>query len=197
MKAKNEKFGSIGLGRVGMSALLAVFVWQSPDANAQVREIPVRGMSGIASVQFDRQGRQTIRYNPRVCARLGPELCEFFRAHEYGHITLNHLGRRTPVRRAEYEADVWAARNVSPAARAAAVEFFGSGRGGSFVHGSALSRAQRVAAAPGVQVYGRRLVRNDGRRVVGQAYNAARSRAFNTLGVRTLFRRTPGRGNLR
>ena len=101
----------IGIRGFLLGALLA-FVVGVPDATAQVQEIPVAGLQGVASVQYDRQGRQTIQYNPRTCARLGPELCEFFRAHEYGHVTLNHLGRGTPVRRAEYEADVWAAGNV-------------------------------------------------------------------------------------
>jgi len=191
MRFTNEGLGAIGLSRVGMFALLVLLSCQSPEAAAQVQEIPVWGMPGIASVQFDRRGQQTIQYNPRTCARLGPELCEFFRAHEYGHIALNHLGRRTPARRAEYEADVWAARNVSPAARVAAVEFFGSGRGGSFVHGSALARAQRVSGAPRTQGVSQKLARPDGTRVVRQSYSAAPSRAFNTQGVRTLFRRNP------
>lgn len=160
------------------------------DACAQVQEIPVRGMRGIASVGY-RGNALTIEYNPRTCARLGPELCSFFRAHEYGHVALNHLGRGTPVRQAEYEADVWAARNSSPAARAAAVRYFQSGRGASWKHGSGNSRAARVASASasGRAGYPRISVRADGSRVVGRSYSAASARPFNTVGFRPLFRR--------
>lgn len=169
------------------TVISGVMTFHANEVNAQrVREVAVPGMRGIASVGY-RGNDLTVEYNPRVCARLGPDLCSFFRAHEYGHIALRHLERGTPVRQAEREADLWAARNSSPAARAAAVQFFNSGRGGSFMHGSGRERANRVASsgvAPG-RVY----IRPDGSRVVNRGYSAISSRPFNTTPVRGLFRR--------
>ncbi len=165
---------------LGSLALMASPVSQ---IHAQViQEIPVRGLLGVAAVRYNRAGEQTIQYNPRSCARLGPDLCQFIRAHEYGHVVLNHLGRGTPRRQAEYEADVWAARNVTPQSRAAAINFFDSGRGGSFAHGTSWARSSRVVSAPITQGFRTVSRRRDGSAV-------AVSRGFNTLGIRTLIRR--------
>jgi hypothetical protein len=176
-----------GVGVV-MLGVLGVISFHSSEASAQnIREVAVPGMRGIASVGY-RGNDLTVEYNPRVCARMGPELCSFFRAHEYGHIALRHLERKTPVRQAEHEADVWAARNSTPAARAAAVRYFRSGNGGSLMHGSGATRANRVATAntsAPVQV----TVRSDGSRVIKRGYSAVSSRPFSTRSVRTTFRR--------
>ena len=155
-----------------------------------IREVAVPGMRGIASVGY-RGKNLTIEYNPRTCASLGPDLCSFFRAHEYGHIVMQHLQRGTPVRQAEHEADVWAARNSTPAARTAAIQYFRSGNGGSVRHGSAQSRATRVASA-GASTPVRVTVRRDGSRVVNRGYSATVTRPFNTKRVRTRIR-TPSR----
>jgi hypothetical protein len=114
------------------------------SSSAQIREIPVRGLRGIAKVGKNKRGGHNIYYNPRTCRRLGPDLCSFFRAHEHAHVRLNHFGRGVPVRQAEWEADIWAAKNSSPASVRAAVRYFRRGNGGSIKHGSSISRARRV-----------------------------------------------------
>jgi len=98
----------------------------------------------VAKVTLDSSGQSQIDFNPAICRRLGPELCEYFRAHEYGHVNLRHLERGVPTRQAEREADVWAAQNASPAAVEAARKYFARGNGGSRYHGSSLVN-QRVA----------------------------------------------------
>ena len=180
----------------GMGAMLlgiSSVSFQTSETVAQtIREIAVPGMRGIASVGY-RGNELTIEYNPRTCARLGPDLCSFFRAHEYGHVALRHIERGTPVRQAEYEADVWAARNSTPAARAAAVQYFRAGNGGSARHGSAQSRAARVASG-GTTSRARVTVRQDGSRVVNRGYSATVQRPFNTGRTRPLFPLFFGRG---
>lgn len=175
----------MGVMLLGISGVIS---FPAAQTMAQtVREIAVPGMRGIASVGY-RGSDLTIEYNPRTCARLGPDLCSFFRAHEYGHVALRHLQRGTPVRQAEYEADVWAARNSSPAARAAAVQYFRSGNGGSLKHGSPTSRASRVASA-GASAPVRVTVRPDGSRVANRGYSATVARPFNTGRIRPMFGR--------
>ena len=175
-----------GMGAV-LLAISGVISFPTAQTMAQtIREVPVPGMPGIASVGY--RGRDlTIEYNPRTCARLGPELCSFFRAHEYGHVALNHLQRRTPVRQAEHEADVWAAQNTTASARAAAVRYFSSGKGGSFAHGSPAARAARVgSAATSTPV--RVTVRRDGTRVINRGYSATVARPFKTGNNTTVVR---------
>lgn len=180
MKARRitRMYSGMGLMLLGFSGVIS---FHSSELSAQVvREVAVPGMRGIASAGFRGNGL-TIEYNPRTCARLGPDLCSFFRAHEYGHVVLGHLQRRTPVRRAEYEADVWAARNTTPAARAAAIRYFNSGNGGSFRHGPASSRATRVAS---VGIAPARVTRRpDGSKTV-KRYSAVIQRPFKTATVR-------------
>jgi hypothetical protein len=175
----------VGVMVLGVSGVISI---HSSEASAQrIREVAVPGMRGIASVGY--RGKDlTVEYNPRVCARMGPELCSFFRAHEYGHIALRHLERKTPVRQAEHEADVWAAKNSTPAARAAAVRYFRSGSGGSLAHGSGVTRANRVATAS-TSTPVRVTVRPDGSRVIKRGYSAISSRPFSTRSIRTVFRR--------
>ena len=185
MKARRVARILSGMGVVVMS-ILGVTTCHVAQTKAQtVREVAVPGMGGIASVGY-RGNNLTIEYNPRTCARLGPELCSFFRAHEYGHIALNHLQRGTPVRQAEHEADVWAARNTTPAARAAAVNYFSAGNGGSFKHGSPAARAARVSSAA-TSTAVRVTRRPDGSRVVNRGYSASVARPFNTGRVLTLL----------
>ena len=117
------------------------------SASAQVHERASRWIRDVAKVTLDSSGKSTITYNPAICRKLGPALCEFFRAHEYGHVNLQHLERGVPVRRAEVEADVWAATHASPTAVAAALRYFNNGNGGSKNHGSSQERAQRIMQA--------------------------------------------------
>lgn len=176
-----------GMG-VMLLGISGVSVFPVAQTMAQtIREVAVPGMRGIASVGF-RGNDLTIEYNPRTCARLGPDLCSFFRAHEYGHVALRHLQRGTPVRQAEHEADVWAARNSSAGARAAAARYFNGRRGGSILHGSATSRASRVASA-GTSANVRVSMRPDGSRVINRGYGAAAARPFNTGRIQPRFLR--------
>ena len=101
-------------------------------------------MGNVAQATTDRQGRPVVAYNPAACALLGPEMCEFIRAHEYGHIAMGHLYDGTPDRKAEAEADCWAAKHASPAAVRAAANYFNKGYFGSSIHGSGPQRARRV-----------------------------------------------------
>ena len=173
----------MGMLLLGVSGVIS---YPTAQTMAQtIREVAVPGMRGIASVGY-RGNDLTIEYNPRTCARLGPDLCSFFRAHEYGHVALRHLQRGTPVRQAEYEADVWAARNSTPAARAAAVQYFRAGNGGSARHGSALSRASRIAST-GTSAKVRVTVRRDGTRVINRGYSATVARPFKTGNIRPVF----------
>ena len=94
------------------------------NATAQVTQRPSLLMRDIAKVTLDASGRSQITYNPAICRRLGPELCEYFHAHEMGHVNLRHLERGVPAQRAEVEADRYAASHASPAAVAAARRFF-------------------------------------------------------------------------
>ena len=115
------------------------------DARAQVRELRRFALPDVAQATTDRFGRPVVLYNPAACEMLGPEMCEFVRAHEYGHIALGHVFDNTPDRVAEAEADCWAARNASPSAVRAASRYFSSGMFGTSIHGSGPQRAQRVA----------------------------------------------------
>lgn len=114
--------------------------------NAQVRERARFALPDIAQATTDRFGRPLVLYNPAACEALGPEMCEFVRAHEYGHIALGHLYDGTPDAVAEAQADCWAAKNASPAAVQAASRYFSSGMFGTSIHGSGPQRARRVAS---------------------------------------------------
>ena len=187
MKSKRMTRLFSGMG-VMFLGILGVNSFHPTEAAAQmIREIAVPGLRGISSVGY-RRGELTVEYNPRTCARLGTDLCSFFRAHEYGHIALGHLERGTPVRQAEYEADVWAARNSSPSARSAAIRYFRSGKGASIVHGSGQARANRVANA-GTAREVRVTRRPDGSRVVKRSYSAISTRPFQHGTVRHVVRR--------
>jgi len=122
----------------------AIFMASSTPVSGQVSETANRWIRGVAHVSLDRSGKSQITFNPRRCRELGPELCEFFRTHEYGHVNLRHLERGVPAPQAELEADLWAAKNASPSAVQAAKKFFLSGQGGSRVHGSPQERARRM-----------------------------------------------------
>lgn len=125
-------------------AITLISVGSPASTEAQVREYRRRLMGDIGYARVDRQGNPIVVINPRLCARMGPELCEFFRAHEYAHHQLGHFYRNIPTSQAEAEADRYAASRVSPQSRAAAQRYFASGRGASRVHGSSQDRLARV-----------------------------------------------------
>ena len=104
----------------------------------QIREIPIYNLPDVAMAGYDQLG-PVIYYNPSVVQQVGPVLSGFFKAHEYGHIYLNHTQREmfeaNPYNRAwvrqEYEkaADCYAARNVQPQVAQAAIQFFSTMQG--------------------------------------------------------------------
>ncbi len=174
--------GSVNIGGSLITATL-VFASMSP-ASGQVNEISSRWSRDVAHVSLDRNGRSQIKFNPRRCRELGPDLCEFFRAHEYGHVNLRHLERGVPKAQAEAEADRWAASHASPAAVRAARNYFRSGHGGSRIHGTAEQRAARMdarlATANGASTVSRHSA-NSSRRITGRIVNVVpRSYAGNT-----------------
>jgi hypothetical protein len=132
--------------------------WESP-----VREIPVPALQDIAMTSFDQFG-PVISYNPVLVEQAGPALAAFFRAHEYGHVELNHIQReffqanaynRAWIRKDyEREADCYAARILResfPEAIPAAIGFFNA-RGataGDWYHPTGYDRAEVVRACDG------------------------------------------------
>ncbi len=132
---------------VAMAAAVTVSSADFREAAGQVQERARWLLPDVAKVTLDSFGKSQIDFNPAICRRLGPDLCEYFRAHEYGHVNLRHLERGVPTRQAEREADIWAATNASPSAVEAAKRYFENGSGGSRFHGSAKERAQRLKDA--------------------------------------------------
>lgn len=114
-----------------------------PAVNAQVQEIPDPNINDIAMVVPYGSGVAII-YNPIICNAAGPHLCEFYKAHEYGHVNLGHLPRRTHPSQAEAEADCWAARHAPRLAVEAAFNWFIRGGGASWHHGTGQQRAARL-----------------------------------------------------
>ncbi len=135
------------IGVVVLTALGCQFHLE--ESNSQIPEIPRRGLPGIARVTHDLGGQPVIYYNPAARRRMGPEVTEFFRAHELAHLRLNHFNRNISIQQAEAEADALAARMISPNAAAAAQRWFMSGRGGSRQHGTPRQRANRLSGQAG------------------------------------------------
>ena len=132
--------GAICLTVSGLTCL------ESQSCNGQVREVRRVLMSDIGHARIDRRGNPVVTINQRMCRQLGPELCSFFRNHEYGHIQLRHFHRDISVQQAEAEADCFAAKISSPQAVRAAQKYFAGGRGGTRLHGTSGQRASRVAS---------------------------------------------------
>ena len=131
--------------QMAMVVIVTVCLSNVSEIFAQVQERARWLLLDIAKVTLNSSGQSQIDFNPAICRRLGPDLCEYFRAHEYGHVNLRHLERGVATRQAEHEADIWAARNASSSAVEAARQYFEKGRGGSRYHGSAQERAQRLS----------------------------------------------------
>lgn len=111
-----------------------------------VPEIPDARINDIAITTM-LNGQVVIVWNPIVCQQIGPLVCGFFRAHEYGHVNLGHVVRPRHPRQAEFEADCWAAQNAPiHEVRAAHNHFMANGFMGNWSHGTGIERAQRIAA---------------------------------------------------
>lgn len=140
-----------------------------------VPEIANEDLADVALAEVDRPD-PVIYYNPSRFQRYGPDLANFFLAHEYGHIALHHtrLGldslsdddRDAALRGQELEADCWAAGHIGldrrPAIEAG-IRFFT--RLGPFrfdkVHPTGAQRAERLLAClPPVEGLG--LMQRDG-----------------------------------
>lgn len=130
--------------------LFVVLISMSSRSNAiGVPEIADPNLPDIAMVTVDGTGRPVISYNPILCQRAGPALCEFYRWHEYGHIQLGHTFRQMWPQARELEADCWAAQNAPPHALRAAYQWFISGGGASPIHGFGPQRADRIRRCAG------------------------------------------------
>ena len=128
-------------GVAGLVVLLPVQGMQ------KVKEVAVPSLPDIAMVRFVPGEEPVILYNPILCREAGPALCEFYRFHEYAHIELRHYERDELSRQEkESEADRWAAQHAPFASVMAAYHFFSAGGGGTPVHGSSSSRAERMLA---------------------------------------------------
>jgi len=129
--------------RLGALCVAVFLSWNADSADAQglhlipgVPEIATDTIDDIAIAIVD-VPQPAIYYNPIRARRYGPQLTEFFLAHEYGHIALHHtragLGvlpdevRDSALQAQELEADCYAARRSDPRARVAseaAIRFF-------------------------------------------------------------------------
>ncbi len=124
-----------------------------------VREIPTDTLRDVAVVTYE-HGRPVIYYNPILMQRVGPQLADFFMAHEYGHVAHGHAGAALTLggndvgtlrQRQELEADCYAtaalAERNGPAV-AAALQFFN--RLGPFrfdnLHPTGAQRAAKILA---------------------------------------------------
>ena len=98
--ALNFKIGSRAILQRSMFAkpicLLAIAVATLCSGNfnevsGQVQERSRWLLPDVAKVTLDSSGQSQIDFNPAICRRLGPDLCEYFRAHEYGPVSYTHL----------------------------------------------------------------------------------------------------------
>ena len=135
------------LGVFGIAIGAMLFAGDATQAQIVEYQRPMFRQIGWAGI--DNAGRRYVAINPRRCRRMGPELCNFFRNHEYAHHQLGHFHRNISVQQAEAEADRWAAMRSSPASVQAAQRFFARGLGGSRLHGTSQQRLYRISAASG------------------------------------------------
>ena len=110
------------------SKVLLFLVFVPLISLAQVPEIADPNLNDIAMVRPHPQYGAVIIYNPNICQQIGAA-CGFFRAHEYGHVTLGHQFMHPgayPAQR-EAQADEWAAANGQPQEILAAYYLFLNG----------------------------------------------------------------------
>lgn len=125
--------------------MLALLLFLPAKSFAQVPEIPNPALPDIAMVSMTPMG-PVIYYNPIYCMQLGYQVCNFYRAHEYGHIALGHALSGNFPQVNEFQADCWAAQNADPSFTLAAFRYFASGGGSTPIHGTGQQRAARVRA---------------------------------------------------
>ena len=149
------------------SILLATFIVASAFGGrslvaqrlVDVREVATDTLRDVALVTYER-GRPVIYYNPVLMQRVGPNLADFFMAHEYGHVAHGDAGAALTLggsdvgalrQRQELAADCYAtallAERNGPAV-AAALQFFT--RMGPFrfdnLHTTGAQRAAKILA---------------------------------------------------
>jgi hypothetical protein len=122
-----------------------------------VRPIVSDTLHDVAVTAYE-HGRPVIYFNPTLMQRIGPQLADFFIAHEYGHVAYGHTGGALSQpdddlsalrQRQELEADCYATRLLAednrPAVEAA-LQFFT--RMGPFrfddLHPSGSQRAAKI-----------------------------------------------------
>jgi hypothetical protein len=135
----------------------------APTAAAQrlvdVRQVATDTLHDVAVATYE-HGRPVIYFNPTLMQRVGPELADFFLAHEYGHIAYGHAGGALAEprdelsnlrQRQELEADCYATEILATDNRPAvdaAIQFFS--RMGQFrfdnLHPSGSQRAAKILA---------------------------------------------------
>jgi hypothetical protein len=125
-----------------------------------VREVATDTLRDVALVAYE-LGRPVIYYNPVLMQRIGPQLADFFIAHEYGHVAYGHSGAALTLggddvgsrrQRQELEADCYATATLAernPQSVAAALQFFT--RLGPFrfdnLHPTGAQRAAKILAS--------------------------------------------------
>ena len=150
--------------RILLATVIAVHaLGGSPLIAAQrlvdVREVPTDTLRDVALVTYER-GRPVIYYNPILMQRVGPNLADFFMAHEYGHVANGDAGAALTLggtdvgalrQRQELAADCYATTALAErngAAVAAALQFFT--RMGPFrfdnLHPTGAQRAAKILA---------------------------------------------------
>lgn len=161
-----ESLGRTMTRRVSLSLMLTLVLAPAstaPLAAAQrlvdVRQVATDTLRDVAVATYER-GRPVIYYNPTLIQRVGPELADFFLAHEYGHIAYGHAGGALAEPREDWsalrqkqelEADCYATQILAEENRPAveaALQFFG--RMGPFrfdnLHPSGSQRAAKILA---------------------------------------------------
>lgn len=134
----------------GLISLLlgGLFTLHTAQATRPIEEFADPSLPDIAAVNYVPGQAPFILYNPFLCKQAGPELCQFYRYHEYGHIALRHYERSDiSVKEKESEADRWAARHAPRHVVMAAWRFFSAGGGSTPVHGNGATRAARLLNA--------------------------------------------------
>lgn len=134
----------------GLSSLLlgGLFALQAAQATPLIEEIADPSLPDIAAVSYLPGKAPVILYNPYLCKQAGPDLCQFYRYHEYGHIALHHYERNDiSLKEKESEADRWAARFAPRHIVMTAWRFFSAGGGSTPMHGNGATRAARLLNA--------------------------------------------------
>ena len=115
-----------------------------------VPEIADPNLGDIALATYI-DGEIVIIYNSNHCNMVGPLVCNFFLAHEYGHINLRHILKGKYPAEVEFEADCWAAKNAPlQQVQAAYKHFMKKGFMGNWRYSTGEQRAQRLLSCAGL-----------------------------------------------